>query len=125
MAGIVESRVRRNVYAVCAIHGVNHSEQACRDIADEFLIWLSWRVLGSGAERMIPAAFTLEWSDKTGLLHAMLRRPERVSFQDFSHMFADEWQKAGWGRDITISVRDARCVKQAVTHGLDTFLITT
>lgn len=40
-------------------------------------------------------------------------------------MLADEWQNGGWGLRITVSLRDAGCVRTAVTHGLDTFLITT
>lgn len=124
MAGIVESRVRPNVYAVCPIANAA-GEQCCRDIADELLIRLSWRVLGLATERMIPAAFTLQWSNDEGILHALMRCPDRVSIGDFSRMFVDEWRRGGWEPDIQIGLRDAGCVRKAATYGLDTFLITT
>ena len=123
MVDIVEERVRPNVYAICPIVGAP-DEQRCRDIADELLVRLTWRVLGSDSERMIPAAFTLEWSDGVGILHALLRCPERVSIGDFSGMLSDQLKQGGWGAyDIQIGLRDTGCVRKAVAHSLDTFLI--
>jgi hypothetical protein len=125
MIGIVESRVRPNVYAICSIPS-DTTEQACKDIADELLIRLSARVLGSGAEQMIPAGFTLERCQNQHRLHALVRCPEKLSIGDFSRMLADEWRNGSWASgDIQIRLRDAGCVRQAATHGLDTFLITT
>lgn len=130
MAGIVESRVRPNIYARCSISSDTAStEQDCRDIADMLLIQLNWRIFGSVPElsdKRVPAAFTLERRDDGWTLHALLRCPETLSIRDFCALLADEWQKGSWQPDeIEIRLRDAACVRQAVTHGLDTFLITT
>jgi len=129
MAGIVESRVRPNIYAACSIPpAAAPTEQDCRDIADMFLIQLNWRIFGSVPElsnRRVLAAFTLENTADGWMLHALLRCPDMMSIRDFSHLLTDEWQRGGWGPDISVRLRDAGCVRQAVTHGLDTFLITT
>lgn len=129
MAGIVESRVRPNIYAVCSIsRAAAPTEQDCRDIADMLLIQLNWRVFGSVPElsdKRVPAAFTLEDTGNGWMLHALFRCPDTMSIRDFSALLADEWQKGWRPAEIEIRLRDAACVKRAVTHGLDTFLITT
>lgn len=121
----MESRVRPNVYAVCPIACPTGDEQRCRDIADEFLVRLGWRIFGPASEILIPAAFTLEWSGQNGILHALVRCTDHMSISDFSRILVDEWQGGGWGPDLTVNLRDAGCVRKAVAHGLDTFLITT
>jgi hypothetical protein len=100
-----------------------------QEIAKQFIIRLSSRINGrTNFERHrteIPAAVTLEGdgSIKRFHLNFLIKKPEWLSWVDFTSMFRIEWDRLDWSRDdLDLNARTGDCVRYSLKEGPDSLI---